>query len=101
MNGDGDDHDVWMMNDGRLAQKIVCHAEMLMLILTVHALVILSVSACSYKQCRDRGFLCCERHSHGVVTFRESGHDVPFRYCKAIAMILDETCGSDSMYQYK
>ena len=49
-----------------------------MLILTVHALVILSVSACSYKQYRDRGFLYGERHSHGVVTFRESGHDAPF-----------------------
>ena len=82
MNGDGDDHDVWMMNDGRLAQKIVYHVEMLMLmlILIVHALVILSVnvSAYSYKQCRDRSFLCCDRHNHGVVTFRESDHDAPF-----------------------
>jgi hypothetical protein len=66
------------MNDGRLAQKMVCHFEMLMIILIVYAMVILSVSACSYNQCRDHGFLCCERHSHGVVTFRESGHDVPF-----------------------
>lgn len=75
MSGDGD---VWMMNDDDLAQLNDLHFEMMMAILIVHAPVILSVRACWFYECRDRGSVCCESHSPGAVTFRGPCHDSPF-----------------------
>jgi hypothetical protein len=79
MSGDGDDYqDAWMMSGDDLALKNVFHVEMLMIILIVHALVILSVSACCFDECRDRGSVCYESCSPGAVTFPGPCHDSPF-----------------------